>query len=58
MIWSMVTLDADGGAVKLMEERTSKIHLYVQERLAPGFVRDEACLEFGECLHGEAAQHG
>lgn len=52
----MVTLDADGGAVRLMEESTSKIHLYVQERLAPGFVRDEACLELGECLCGEAAQ--
>jgi two-component system nitrate/nitrite sensor histidine kinase NarX len=53
----MMTLGADGGAVRLTEERTGKIHLYVQEKLAPNFVRDEACLEMGECLCGEAAQN-
>jgi len=53
----MVTLDADGGAVRLMEEGTNKIHLYVQEKLAPDFVRNEACLEIGECHCGEAALH-
>jgi len=53
----MVTLDADGGAVRLIEERTNKIHLYVQEKLAPDFVRDEACLQIGECHCGEAALH-
>lgn len=52
----MVTLGADGGAVRLIEERTGKIHLYVQEQLAAEFVRDEACLDMGECLCGEAAQ--
>jgi two-component system nitrate/nitrite sensor histidine kinase NarX len=39
-----------------VEEGTNKIHLYVQENLAPGFARDEACIELGECLCGEAAQ--
>jgi two-component system nitrate/nitrite sensor histidine kinase NarX len=52
----MSTLDADGGAVRLTEDGTGRIHLYVQEQLAPEFARDEACLDMGECLCGEAAQ--
>lgn len=51
----MATLKADGGAVRLVEEKTGKIHLYIQEKLAPEFVRDEMCLDMGECLCGEAA---
>jgi two-component system nitrate/nitrite sensor histidine kinase NarX len=53
----MLTFDADGGAVRLIEERTGKIHLYVHEKLAPDFVRDEACMDIGECHCGEAALH-
>ena len=49
------TLGADGGAVRLIEEKTGEIHLYLQENLSPGFARDEACLPMGECLCGEAA---
>lgn len=51
----MTTLKADGGAVRLMEETTGKLHFYVQEQLAQEFVRDEMCLEMGECLCGNAA---
>lgn len=52
----MSTFAADGGAVRLMEEKTEKIHLYVQEKLTAEFAQDEACLDKGECLCGEAAQ--
>ncbi len=53
----MSRFDAAGGAVRLIEEPTGKIHLYVQEKLAPDFARDEACLEMDECHCGRAAQH-
>jgi len=53
----MSTLNADGGAVRLTEEKTGKIHYYIQEKLAPEFVRDEMCLDMGECLCGQAAQN-
>jgi two-component system nitrate/nitrite sensor histidine kinase NarX len=52
----MATLKADGGAVRLTEERTGKIHLYIHEKLAPAFVSQEMCLERDECLCGHAAQ--
>ena len=50
------TFGADGGAVRLTEEKSGKIHLYIQEKLTQDFVDDEACLERGECLCGEAVQ--
>lgn len=49
------TLEADGGAVRLMDEGSRKIHLYVQEGLTADFASDEACLDMGECLCGDAA---
>lgn len=49
------TFSADGGAVRLTEEKSGKIHLYVQEKLTQDFVDEEACLDMGECLCGEAA---
>ena len=49
---------ADGGAVRLVEQGSRKIHLYIQQGLSPQLVRDEACLETGECLCGEAVQDG
>ena len=52
----MSTLNADGGAVRLTEEKTGKIHFYIQEKLAPDFVSGEMCLDMGECLCGQAAQ--
>jgi two-component system nitrate/nitrite sensor histidine kinase NarX len=52
----MATLGADGGAVRLVENGSGAVHLYVQEKLAPAFVREEMCLDMGECLCGQAAQ--
>ena len=51
-------LKADGGAVRLVEHDTGKIHLYIQENLSAGLVKDEACVNRGECLCGEVAQDG
>jgi two-component system nitrate/nitrite sensor histidine kinase NarX len=53
----MATLKADGGAVRLVEDKTARIHLYIQENLAPDFVKEEVCLDMGECLCGQAAQN-
>lgn len=50
-------LGAQGGAVRLIDPGTQDIHLYVHEGLAPDFVKDEQCLDMGECLCGEAAQN-
>jgi two-component system nitrate/nitrite sensor histidine kinase NarX len=49
---------AAGGAVRLIDPATGRIHLHVQERLDPVFAGEERCLEKGECLCGEAAQRG
>jgi two-component system nitrate/nitrite sensor histidine kinase NarX len=52
----MATFKADGGAVRLMDQASGKLHFYIQEKLAPEFVRDEMCLDVGECLCGNAAR--
>jgi two-component system, NarL family, nitrate/nitrite sensor histidine kinase NarX len=52
----MATLRADGGAVRLVDEASGKLHFYVQEKLAPGLAREEMCIDVGECLCGRAAQ--
>lgn len=49
-------LDAQGGAVRLIDPKTRGIHLYVHEGLAPDFARQEQCLDMGECLCGDAAR--
>lgn len=54
----MATFGADGAAIRLSEQDTGKIHLYVHEQLAPQFAAAEACLDAGECLCGETAQRG
>ncbi len=51
----MATFTADAGAVRLTEEAGGKLHLYIQEKLAPEFVKDEMCLDLGDCLCGKAA---
>jgi two-component system nitrate/nitrite sensor histidine kinase NarX len=51
-------LNADGGAVRLVEHESGKIHLYIQENLSASLVKDEACVNRGECLCGEVAQDG
>ena len=50
-------LDAQGGAVRLVDAKTQDIHLFVHEGLTPEFARDEQCIDMGECLCGEAAQN-
>ncbi|UCH49385.1 MAG: type IV pili methyl-accepting chemotaxis transducer N-terminal domain-containing protein [Betaproteobacteria bacterium] len=52
------TLGSKGGAVRLVEQETGKIHLYVQQGLSVQLVKDEACIDRGECLCGEAARDG
>lgn len=52
----MSALQADGGAVRLVEDDSGKVHLYIHEKLTPEFAQGESCLEMGECLCGQAAQ--
>jgi two-component system nitrate/nitrite sensor histidine kinase NarX len=54
----IAVLDAQGGAVRLIDPKTRAIHLYVHEGLKPDFAEAEQCLDMGECLCGEAAQTG
>ena len=49
-------LDAQGGAVRLIDPKTRGIHLYVHEGLAADFAKEEQYLDMGECFCGEAAQ--
>jgi len=52
----MGLLDAQGGAVRLVDPKTQDIHLYIHEGLTAEFAKEEQCLDMGECLCGEAAQ--
>ncbi len=52
------TLRADGGAVRLVEQDSGQVHLYVHQNLSAPWVKDEACLDRGECLCGRVAQSG
>jgi len=52
----MGLLDAQGGAVRLVDPKTQDIHLYIHEGLTAEFAREEQCLDMGECLCGEVAQ--
>jgi len=52
------TLKADGGAVRLVETESAKVHLYIQQNLSGPWVREEACIDKGECLCGEVANGG
>jgi two-component system, NarL family, nitrate/nitrite sensor histidine kinase NarX len=49
-------LDAQGGAVRLIEADTGKIHLLAQEGMPDALVESERCLKKAECLCGEGAQ--
>lgn len=51
----MAQFNAKGGAVRLVDPGTQKIHLVVTEGLSEGFVQKESCLNMGECLCGGAA---
>jgi two-component system nitrate/nitrite sensor histidine kinase NarX len=52
------TLGSMGGAVRLVEHDTGQIHLYIQQGLSAQLVKDEACIDRGECLCGEVARDG
>lgn len=58
MLRLMRALGARGGAVRLIDPNTQKIHLVSYEGVSEGFVREEACLNMGQCLCGGAAQDG
>jgi two-component system nitrate/nitrite sensor histidine kinase NarX len=51
----MVQFAAQGGAVRLVDAKSQKIHLVVTEGLSEVFAQKESCLNMGECLCGGAA---
>jgi two-component system nitrate/nitrite sensor histidine kinase NarX len=51
----MTQFDAQGGAVRLVDAESQKIHLTVTEGLSEVFVEKESCINMGECLCGGAA---
>lgn len=51
----MVQFNAQGGAVRLVDAESQKIHLVVTDGLSEVFARKESCLDMGECLCGGAA---
>lgn len=54
----MVLHGATGGAVRLVDTDTRRLHLYAHEGLSPVFAAEERCVDMGECLCGAAAQSG
>jgi two-component system nitrate/nitrite sensor histidine kinase NarX len=52
------TLGSKAGAVRLVEQGTREIHLYIQQGFSAQLVKDEACIDRGQCLCGEAARDG
>ncbi len=51
----MTQFDAQGGAVRLADAESQKIHLAVTEGLSEVFAKKESCINMGECLCGGAA---
>jgi two-component system nitrate/nitrite sensor histidine kinase NarX len=49
-------LHADGGAVRLVEPDSGKLHLFVQEGMPADLAEAERCLQRGQCLCGEGIQ--
>jgi len=54
----MVLHGATGGAVRLFDDGTRRLHLYAHEGLSAEFASEERCIDMGECLCGVAAQRG
>lgn len=52
----MAQFDAQGGAVRLSDSESQKIHLVVTEGLSEVFAYKESCINMGECLCGGAAR--
>jgi two-component system nitrate/nitrite sensor histidine kinase NarX len=51
----MTQFNAQGGAVRLADIESQKIHLVVAEGLSEVFIKKESCINMGECLCGGAA---
>jgi two-component system, NarL family, nitrate/nitrite sensor histidine kinase NarX len=49
-------MGADGGAVRLVEPDSGKLHLFLQEGMPGELVEAERCLQKGECLCGEGVK--
>jgi two-component system nitrate/nitrite sensor histidine kinase NarX len=49
-------LSASGGAVRLVEADTGKLHMFVHEGIGTELVEAERCLERGDCLCGQGMQ--
>jgi len=52
----MVLHGATGGAVRLFDAETRRLHLYAHEGLSAEFASEERCIDMGDCLCGVAAQ--
>lgn len=52
------SVGADGGAVRLVDQDSGKIHLYVQQNLSADVARQQSCVERGHCLCGQVAHGG
>jgi two-component system nitrate/nitrite sensor histidine kinase NarX len=52
----MARLGASGGAVRLVEADTGKLHMFVHEGIGTDLVEAERCLERGDCLCGQGLQ--
>ena len=52
----MARLDAQAGAVRLIEPDTGELHLFVHEGVSPAFTDTERCLKRDECLCGQGVQ--
>jgi two-component system nitrate/nitrite sensor histidine kinase NarX len=49
-------LGARGGAVRLVEADTGKLHMFVHEGIGSDLAQAERCLERGDCLCGQGVQ--
>jgi two-component system, NarL family, nitrate/nitrite sensor histidine kinase NarX len=45
---------ADGGSVRVLDDRRGNMHMVVHRGLSPELIEFEKCMKIGECLCGEA----
>ncbi|QDZ27993.1 type IV pili methyl-accepting chemotaxis transducer N-terminal domain-containing protein [Noviherbaspirillum sp. UKPF54] len=46
--------NADGGAVRVLDERRGNLFMVAHQGVSPALAEDEKCLKVGECLCGQA----
>ncbi|KIF81464.1 type IV pili methyl-accepting chemotaxis transducer N-terminal domain-containing protein [Noviherbaspirillum autotrophicum] len=46
--------NADGGAVRVLDERSGNLFMVAHQGVSPALAKDEKCLKVGECLCGDA----